>query len=236
MKNKWIAIIGIASAGVLSAHATLMMKWQGLSDVTSFGNTATVALSGIGSSLSKDTDTFSGTAVSDTGFGGTGSLSVNFYGGDAFTASAWTFTAQTMSVNDSAGLGVNTGGTPGKTKGLNDTEVIVFTIDWSSLNTGGNQLQFRVAALDHGLNLYEQTGAGAGAVLESAIAVGNSSGWYNVDRNGSLRTFAVMNNSASGSPSGFANLEFQVIPEPATLGMVAACGAGILFVRRRIMM
>ena len=32
-----------------------------------------------------------------------------------------------------------------------------------------------------------------------------------------------------------ANLTFEVIPEPATLGLVAMVGAGLLYVRRRFM-
>ncbi|NJL19094.1 MAG: hypothetical protein HC901_01985 [Bdellovibrionaceae bacterium] len=59
--------------------------------------------------------------------------------------------------------------------------------------------------------LYEQTGATAGALLESGIAAGSVSAWYDVDRNGPLQTFAVGNNG-SGSETRWATLEFRVVP------------------------
>ncbi|VGO18693.1 PEP-CTERM sorting domain-containing protein [Pontiella sulfatireligans] len=48
--------------------------------------------------------------------------------------------------------------------------------------------------------------------------------------------FHVRRNLTSGTADyAFSNVQIEVIPEPATLGLVAFIGAGLLFVRRRFM-
>jgi len=59
----------------------------------------------------------------------------------------------------------------------------------------------------------------------------------NASQNGkSLGILVFDSNGVAGGQVAIDNISVSVIPEPATLGLVAAFGGGIIFIRRRIMM
>lgn len=227
MKRKWIAMICIVSAGVLSAHAQLTMDWSGININNDFDNIAvgSVVLTNItSSSAAKETD-FTGTrtAVSVVGFNGTGTLAVEFTAGDAFAYTNWSFnsiagaspgntngTTLLSSRNGGYGLGVHTdadGGVVGRMRAINLTEVLQFSVDDSALDVGGGQLQFRVTLGVEALDLYAKTNAAAGVLLESLGNAGTS-GWYDVDGE---KVFAVSKaNQGNNDAAGLAMLEFRV--------------------------
>lgn len=239
MKKSFIAPLATALVvSVSSAHGALTLNFSGVANATAgtgYGAlTNTVDLTAIAdpNAVTLSPGLYTGMTATNTGLG-SGALSVSFSGGNAFDSATWAFTAQNVSGNNARGLGVATSGDTNATRSraIEGTEVLVFTIDQSSLVLGsGEFLQFRVGAGASGvaLNLFEQTGATAGASLESAIAVGTPSLWYNVD---GLQTFAVERNGGT-SQSYLGTLEFQVVPEPSSLALLGL-GAGALFLRRR---
>jgi len=82
-------------------------------------------------------------------------------------------------------------------------------------------------------NLYINFLAGSGGVLDVSNA---ADGWYEALWGaGNLRVDGA-NIGTFASNFNVSGTALTVIPEPATLGTVAAVGAGILFIRRRLMM
>ena len=141
----------------------------------------------------------------------------------------------TVSTNDhrlrynSNGLAPN-GGTDQFATG----EILWFTV--SGLETG-NSLKLSSYTLNGGLAkrvdfYYEQDGGGiqyfnTRATMPQAIDFTFS----NDDKFG----FAYYNIDTE-SKGNLGGITFDVIPEPATLGLVASVGIGVLFIRRRLMM
>ncbi|MDF7809458.1 PEP-CTERM sorting domain-containing protein [Pontiellaceae bacterium B12219] len=62
---------------------------------------------------------------------------------------------------------------------------------------------------------------------------------FSIDTLGDVLDISFNRNDAGGdqySNVGISAVTIAAVPEPATLGLIAACGGGILFIRRRIML
>ncbi|VGO23539.1 hypothetical protein [Pontiella sulfatireligans] len=122
-----------------------------------------------------------------------------------------------------------------KNSGLSVSQsVLLQQVDFN-LMTAGDRTDFLVYnKTDNTITFQEWDMKYNGTTAGSPIDDGVGGSWVLNDGD-----IVVMGVGVSGGPTEkwrAADFTFDVIPEPATLGMVAACGAGILFIRRRFML
>lgn len=99
---------------------------------------------------------------------------------------------------------------------------------YAGTGTGGTQLESLAAELAAGDGTYPTgTGSTTGSRLKQS-----ATGTFTAD----VVTFHTDRNLGGGSRAGLSGFKITTIPEPATLGMLAVFGGGILFIRRRLMM
>ena len=101
---------------------------------------------------------------------------------------------------------------------------------------------YRAGGLDHGLNLYNWTSGADASFTEGALAFTGSASYTLT----ATEYADMLGGNTSGNmyfpadkvgdvPSATLIGEYQVIPEPATLSLVAVLGGTVLFVRRKFM-
>lgn len=106
------------------------------------------------------------------------------------------------------------------TTGLSAGTSLVFEgLDWR-LDTVGDRADILVYDVSADSFLYERWDKAPGGFSTSGIELDN----------GDMIIIGAMND---GQVYQFDTITMDVIPEPATLGMIVACGGGILFIRRR---
>ncbi|WP_168442111.1 PEP-CTERM sorting domain-containing protein [Pontiella desulfatans] len=122
-------------------------------------------------------------------------------------------------------------------------EALLYTVSIDSalqsyLSSNGYSLrltEFTAGIVDNAsipLSLFTQAG-GATAVASATDTTAVS---VNTVLTDGMQFAFVHGGSGSSDDVSLASIAVDVIPEPATLGMIAASGLGILFVRRRIML
>ncbi len=106
------------------------------------------------------------------------------------------------------------------------------------------RLQYELDSNEAGA-IYVQTGASEGTLAATAAGSGTVPKvdkevvWcelVTVDNYTAVDDFYEFGAIMSNGGGRISDVEFNVIPEPATLGMVATFGCGILFIRRRFML
>lgn len=124
-------------------------------------------------------------------------------------------------------------------KGLRKGQAVVFTVSIDStlqayLDNNGYSLrltEFSTGDMEGGsLDLFTVGSSSLGSITSPSTSLS-----VNTTLTDGMQ-FAVQKISNNNNDGTLASIALNVIPEPATLGMITASGIGILFIRRRIMM
>jgi hypothetical protein len=246
MKKLWTGIMITAMAFALQVNAALYTE----DFTTDPGFTGDLAIGATGSLLTYfDFGEFSG----DTGTGFTTSGGVLHLGTptrgnrnravsvwiDTSTAAAGTYTVSFDVLNFVAGSGTTPGTSGFKVWEGSGLDTGFINVDYGdNATSGGTPRQLNTTTADWGDTLGSTWGAGTAAtgitgngtisidvVLTEAGVAGDfmALGWVQQALDEATPTFDVDNISVA-------------IPEPATLGLIASFGVGVLFIRRKLMM
>ena len=224
----------IIMAGAISAKADVMTLSFTNASGNAFGRLLT---------LNTESNTVSGTGLIEAhALSGTSTVddefTLNVKAGYDFDSAAptWDTTAPTNGTNSKIHYESNGMAPGGGTDMFADGEILWFTV--SGLEEG-NSLNLSSFTLNGGLAkrvdfYYEHTSGTDGiqwfnstATMPNAIDLTFSNddifglAYYNTD---------------GGTKGYLSEITFDVIPEPATLGLIASSGIGVLFIRRRLMM
>ena len=240
MKKQTIEIIAVALMAAMVAQAAALLDFSGGSTVT---NSFTYVFN-MGANPVTMTPGFANSGALDgtrntltDGGAGTLTLTAVGYAKDQFDTATWSGgTASDLGFWNSGLIATANNG------GIRQNEAIVFTVSMdaalqSYLSTSSLSLrlvEYAASTVDTEAALNLHTQASGDTVLASLTAAGSQS--VNIALTDGMEfAFVGTYGTDNRADSNLASMAFDVIPEPATIGMIAFCGTALMFIRRRLM-